>query len=53
MIPVLRKIAQLNIKYKKNGGLIIDVCTWAPPDKVTALKVGILPRDHTIRNGRI
>ena len=36
MIPMLRKVAQLNIKYKKNGG-IIDVCTRAPPDEVTTL----------------
>ena len=37
MIPVLRKVAQLNIKYRKNGDHIIDVCTGAPPDEVTAL----------------
>ena len=37
MIHVLRKVAQLNIKYRKNGGTIIDVCTGAPPDEVTAL----------------
>ena len=37
MIPVLRKVAQLNIKYKKNGGPIIDVCTGALPDKVMAV----------------
>ena len=38
MIPVLRKVAQLNIKYKKNGGPIINVCTGAPLDEVTALQ---------------
>ena len=38
MISVLRKVAQLNIKYKKeNDGAIIDVCTGAPPNEVTAL----------------
>ena len=37
MIPVLRKVAQLNIKYRKKSGPIIDVCTGAPPDKVMAL----------------
>ena len=37
MIPVLRKVAQLNISYKKNGSPIIDFCTRAPPDEVTAL----------------
>ena len=37
MIPVLRKVAQLNIKYRKNGVSIIDVCTGAAPDEVTAL----------------
>ena len=37
MIPVLRKVAQLNIKYRKKRGPIIDVCTGAPPDEVTAL----------------
>ena len=37
MIPVLRKVAHLNIKYRKNGSPIIDVCTGAPPDEVTAL----------------
>ena len=41
MIPVLRKVAQLNIKYRKNGGLILDVCTGPPPDKVTALDLAI------------
>ena len=39
MIAVLRKVAQLNIKYRKNGGPIIDVCTGAPSDKVTALSI--------------
>ena len=39
MILVLRKVVQLNVKYrKKNGGPIIDVCTGAPPDEVTTLK---------------
>ena len=37
MIPVLRKVAQLNIKQQKNGGPIIDVYTGAPPDEVTSL----------------
>ena len=37
MISVLRKVAQLNIKYRKKEGLIIDVCTGTPPDEVTAL----------------
>ena len=37
MIPVLRKVVHLNIKHRKNGGPIIDVCTGAPPDDVTAL----------------
>ena len=37
MIYVLRKVSQLNIKYRKNGYPIIDVCTGAPPDEVTAL----------------
>ena len=36
MISVLRKVAQLNIKYRKNGGPIIDVYTRTPSDKVTA-----------------
>ena len=38
MIPVLRKVAQLNIKYRKKGGSITYVCTGAPPDEVTALR---------------
>ena len=37
MISVLRKVAQLNITYRKNGGPDRDVCTGAPPDEVTAL----------------
>ena len=37
MISVLRKIAQLNVKYRKKGGPIIDVCTGVPPDEVRAL----------------
>ena len=37
MIRVLRKVAQLNIKYRQNGSPIIDVCTGATPDEVTAL----------------
>ena len=37
MIPVFRKVAQLNIKYRKNGGPIIDACTGTPPDEVMAL----------------
>ena len=37
MIPVLRKVAQLNIKYRKNGSLIIDVCFGDSPDEVMAL----------------
>ena len=38
MIPELRKVAQLNIKYRKKWGSIIqvDVCIRAPPDEVTA-----------------
>ena len=40
MIPVSRKVVQLNIKYRK-WGPIIDVCTGAPPDKVTVLMVQI------------
>ena len=38
MIPVLRKVAQLNVKYRKKWGSIIqvDVCIGAPPDEVTA-----------------
>ena len=41
MISVLRKLAQLNIKYKKNGSPIIDVCTGARPDEITALQIPI------------
>ena len=37
MIPVLRKIVQLNIKYRKNGGPIIHDCTGAQSSEVTAL----------------
>ena len=37
MIPVLRKVAQLNIKHRKSGGTIVDVCTWASPNEVIAL----------------
>ena len=37
MIPELRKAAQLNIKYRKNGGPTIGVCIRAPPNEVTAL----------------
>ena len=37
MIPVLRKVAQLNIKYRKKWGPLIDVCPRTPPDEVTAL----------------
>ena len=37
MISVLEKITRLNIKYKKNGGPTIDVCTGPSPDEVTAL----------------
>ena len=36
MIPGLRKVDQLNIKYIKKWGPIIDVCTGAPPDEITA-----------------
>ena len=39
MIPVLRKVAQLNIGYKKSGGAIIDICIGAQPDEVSALDV--------------
>ena len=37
MIPVLKKVVQLNIKYRKKWGPIIDVCTGAPPNAVAAL----------------
>ena len=37
MIPVLRKVSQLNIKNRKKWETIIDVCAGAPPGKVTAL----------------
>ena len=38
MIPVLRKVAQFNVKYrKKNRSPVIDAWTGAPPDQVTAL----------------
>ena len=37
MIPVLTKVAQLNIKYTKHSDPIFDVCTGAPPDEVKAL----------------
>ena len=37
MILVLRKVVQLNIKYKKNGAPIIDVCTGSPTDEVKTL----------------
>ena len=40
MIPVLRNVAQLNIKYRKNGAPY--VCTGAPPDEVTALARSIV-----------
>ena len=39
MIFVLRKVAQLNNKYRKKWRPIIDVYTGAPLDKVTALPV--------------
>ena len=39
MTPVLRKASQLNIKYRENGGPIIDVCLGAPTEEVTALHV--------------
>ena len=47
MIPVLRNVSQLNIKHKKNGCPIINVCTRAPPDEVTASVLQIL---HTQSN---
>ena len=37
MIPVLKKVDQLDIISRKNGDPIIDVCTGTLPDKVTAL----------------
>ena len=37
MIPVLRKVAQLNIKYKKMG---------APPDEATALRRRLVYQAH-------
>ena len=40
MISVLRKVSQLNIKHKKNGDPIVDVCTGAPSDEVKALVLG-------------
>ena len=42
MFPVLRKVAQLNIMYRKKWGPIIDICTGTPPDEVTALNKGKL-----------
>ena len=36
MIPLLRKVAQLNIKYRKKWGLQNRCLHWAPPDEVTA-----------------
>ena len=41
MIPVLREVTQLNISTEKNGVPIIDGCTGAPPNKVTALVIGL------------
>ena len=37
MISVLRKVVQLNIKYRKKWGSVIDVCTGVPPDEVRAV----------------
>ena len=37
MIPVLRKVAQLNIKYRKKWGPHNRCLQWGPPDKVMAL----------------
>ena len=37
MIPVLRKVAQLHITYRKNGAPITDVYSGAPPDELIAL----------------
>ena len=48
MILVLRKVGQLNIKYRKNGGPIIDVCTGARPDEFTALR----QRSYTREKGK-
>ena len=45
MIPVLRKVAQLNITYKK-WGLIRDVCTGTPFDEVTALVISASKLNH-------
>ena len=39
IIPVLRKVAQLNIKYRKKWGPIIDVCTGAPPVNFKKVKL--------------
>ena len=36
IIPVLRKVAQLDTKHKINGGPIINVFTGAAPDDVLA-----------------
>ena len=43
MVPELRKVAQLNIKWKKKWVPLTDVCTGAPPGKVTALRRSIIP----------
>ena len=42
MIPVLRKVSQLNTMHRKNGGPITNVCTRAPNVEVTALADNIV-----------
>ena len=37
MVFMLRKVAQLILSTEKNGSPIIEVCSGAPPDEVTAL----------------
>ena len=50
MIPVLKKVAQLNIKQatEQNGTLIIDVCTGAPPNEATALSWPLFRDSQTL-----
>ena len=52
MIYVLRKVAQFNIKYRKNGGPIIDICSGVPPEEVTTLEKrhSVMPHLHLILN---
>ena len=44
MIPVLKKVAQLNIKYRKNEGPIINVFIRVPPHEVTALLIRLITK---------